>query len=155
MTNDPKTNRIVAALMRLHTVCRSTASTDRERALQVAAYCDGLAGLPIEAIETACRRWPEMDNGHFFPTLAELSKFAARIEHDRQQAAALPPPRAREPGGEKRTLRTSASLRAEYVELMAALKANPEKFVGAAALIAIGEDLMAKAGMVDASARAA
>lgn len=146
---------MAAALMRLHAVCRSTASTDRERAAQLAAYCDGLSGFPIDAIETACRRWPETDNGHFFPTLAELSKLVARVEHDRQQAAALPPPRPRGPAGEKPTLRNSPELRAEYVELMAALKANPEKFVGAAALIAIGEDLMQRAGMVDASARAA
>lgn len=141
--------------MRLHSVCRSTNSTDKERALQVAAYLDGLSGFPIEAIEAACRRWPETDNGHFFPTLAELSKLVARVEHDRQAATTLPPPRPREPSGEKRTLRNSPSLRAEFVELMAALRANPDGFVGGRQWLAIGEDMMARAGMVDESARAA
>lgn len=141
--------------MRLHSVCRSTSSTDRDRALQTAAFIEGLFGFPLDAIEMACRRWPETDNGHFFPTLAELSRLVARIEHDRQQAAALPPPRPRGPMSEKPTLRDSPELRAEYVELMAALKANPDKFYAGPALIALGEAIMERAGMVDASARAA
>ena len=147
----------MAALTRLRAVTRLPASSTSETAaLQMAAYVEGLSRYSVGAIEQACREWPDQDGGAWWPSLAELARLVSK--HD-TPANALPRPTTEDDGRtrprDERTLRNSASLRAEYVELMAALKANPEKFVGAAALIAIGEDLMAKAGMVDASARAA
>ena len=119
----------------------------------MAAYVEGLNRYSLDAIERACRDWPDQPNGEFWPALAELGRLAAKYD----APSSLPRPSFDDTpkGRDTRTLRDSASLRAEYVELMAELRAHPERFVAAQALIAIGEDLMRKAGMLDASARAA
>lgn len=119
----------------------------------MAAYVDGLSRYSLDAIERACRDWPDQPNGEFWPALAELARLAAKYD----APSSLPRPSFDDApkGRDTRTLRDSASLRAEYVELMAELRAHPERFVNAAALIAIGEDRMRQAGMIDASARAA
>mgnify|MGYP000942160887 CR=1 FL=1 len=121
----------------------------------MAAYVEGLNRYSLDAIERACRDWPDQPNGEFWPALAELGRLAAKYD----APSSLPRPAfedaQRTTPRDTRTLRDSASLRAEYVELMAELRAHPERFVAAQALIAIGEDLMRKAGMLDASARAA
>lgn len=123
--------------------------------MQLAAYVDGLSRYSVEAAEHACRTWPEQDGGEWWPSLAELGRLAAQFD----APASLPRPdlddAQRTRPRDTRTLRTSASLRAEYVELMAELRAHPERFAGAAGLIALGEAIMARAGMSDASARAA
>lgn len=121
----------------------------------MAAYIDGLSRYTVEAVEHAARNWPDQPNGEWWPTLAELGRLAARFD----APASLPRPdlddAQRTRPRDTRTLRTSASLRAEYVELMAELRENPQRFAGATALIALGEAIMARAGMSDASARAA
>ena len=120
----------------------------------MAAYVEGLNRYSLDAIERACRDWPDQPNGEFWPALAELGRLAAKYD----APSSLPRPAfedaQRTTPRDTRTLRDSASLRAEYVELMAELRAHPERFVAAQALIEMGEDRMRKAGLIDASARA-
>jgi hypothetical protein len=117
-----------------------------EMELMFSAYVEGLSDLVHEDVVEACRRWPALpDRGRWWPALEELRGVADDVACERR-VRSLPPPvqeqASRTPALKPMSDADEASIRRN----LAWMRSAPHEFPGFASLVAIGEEMLRRAG---------